>query len=72
MGTKVRGANLRRAVTRLGRIYLADFVVPGPARPHFTKLFDIHMMLGHTGRKRTEAEYARLFAATARRYTATH
>jgi hypothetical protein len=33
--------------------------VPGPAEPHFAKLFDIHMMLV-SGRQRTSAEYAEL------------
>ena len=72
MGTKVRCANLRRVVTRLGRIYVKDFVVPGPAPPHLAKLFDIHMMLWGTGRERTEVEYAELFVATGWRYPATH
>lgn len=35
--------NLRLAVSEPGRIYVADFVVPGPAAPHFAKLFDIHL-----------------------------
>jgi hypothetical protein len=27
--------NLRRAVTGAGRVFAADFVVPGPEEPHF-------------------------------------
>jgi hypothetical protein len=35
-------------------------VVPGPEEPHFSKLFDIHMMCWGTGRERTTAEYSAL------------
>jgi ubiquinone/menaquinone biosynthesis C-methylase UbiE len=52
-------ANARRAVTGGGRMFVAELIVPGPAEPHFAKLFDIHMMLV-SGRQRTSAEYAEL------------
>ena len=63
-------ANLRRAVVGAGRVFAADFVVPGPEEPHFSKLFDIHMMLMVTGRERTAAELAELLAAAGWRYDA--
>ena len=65
-------ANLRRAVIRAGRMFAADFVVPGPEEPHFSKLFDLHMMLTVTGRERTAAEFAELLAAAGWRYDAWH
>jgi hypothetical protein len=65
-------ANLRRAVIGKGRVFIAEFVVPGPAEPHFSKLFDIHMMCAVSGRERTAAEYAELLAAGGWRYDATH
>ena len=65
-------ANMRRAVARAGRVFAADFVVPGPEEPHFSKLFDIHMICWGTGRERTAAEYAELMAAAGWRYDATH
>jgi hypothetical protein len=64
--------NLRRAVIGAGRVFAADFVVPGPEEPHFSKLFDIHMMLVLTGRERTAAEFAELLAAAGWRYDAWH
>jgi len=43
-----------------GRIYIIEHVIPGPETPHFSKLFDIHMMCWGTGRERTSEEYAEL------------
>jgi hypothetical protein len=63
-------ANLRRAVVGAGRVFVVDFFVPGPEEPHFSKLFDIHMMLMVTGRERTAAELAKLLAAAGWRYDA--
>lgn len=39
------------------RVWIAEYVVPGPDTPDFAKLFDIHMMSVLTGKERTEAEY---------------
>lgn len=65
-------ANLRRAVVGAGRVFVVDFIVPGPEEPHFSKLFDIHMMLVLTGRERTAAEFAELMARAGWRYDAWH
>ena len=64
--------NMRRAAAAKARLFLADFVVPGPEEPHFSKLFDIHMMCRGTGRERTAAEYAGLMAKGSWRYDAWH
>jgi hypothetical protein len=64
--------NLRRAVVGAGRVFVVDFVVPGPEEPHFSKLFDIHMMLVLTGRERTATEFAELMAEVGWRYDAWH
>ncbi|MGH7053378.1 MAG: methyltransferase [Stellaceae bacterium] len=64
-------ANARRAVANAGRIFIAELVVPGPDEPHFSKLFDIHMMCALTGRERTAAEYAELLVAAGWRYDRT-
>src|ERR1043166_484356 len=56
-----RGA--RKAVVGSGRLFVADFIVPGPDQPDFSKLFDIHMICWGTGRERTSAEYADLWAS---------
>jgi hypothetical protein len=62
----------RKAVVGSGRLFVADFIVPGPDQPDFSKLFDIHMICWGTGRERTAAEYADLMASTGWRYDATY
>ena len=41
-----------------GTVFVAEHMVPGPQIPHFSKLFDIHMMCVATGRERTAEEYS--------------
>ena len=53
-------STMHRAAPQHGRVLLIEQVVPGPDTPHFSKLFDMHMMIGVTGRERTEEEYAGL------------
>jgi hypothetical protein len=43
-----------------GRIWIIEHLITEPDTPHFSKLFDIHMMCWGTGRERTPAEYAAL------------
>jgi len=57
-------ANMRRSVIGRGQVFIAEQVVPGPAEPHFSKLFDIHMMCWGTGRERTAEEYAALLSTS--------
>ena len=64
-------ANIRHSVIGRGRLFVAEHVVPSPAEPHFSKLFDIHMMCWGTGRERTTDEYANLFTASGWEYTQT-
>lgn len=52
--------NQYRAANAGGRVFLVEHVIPDPNTPHFSKLFDIHMMCWGTGRERTEEEYAAL------------
>jgi hypothetical protein len=53
-------ANMRKAASPDGRVFIIEHVVPGPETPHFAKLFDIHMMCWGTGRERTADEYTGL------------
>jgi hypothetical protein len=46
--------------TNEGTVFVAEHMVPGPEIPHFSKLFDIHMMCVATGRERTAEEYVDL------------
>jgi hypothetical protein len=53
--------NLRKsAPSAEARVFVVEHVVPANGVPHFSKLFDIHMMCWGTGRERTEEEYATL------------
>jgi O-methyltransferase domain/Dimerisation domain len=53
-------SNIRKSATGPARLFIVEHIVPEPHVPHFSKLFDIHMMCWGTGRERTEAEYTRL------------
>lgn len=54
-------SNMHKAAPQGARVFVAEYVVPGPEVPHFAKLFDIHMMCATGGQERTEEEYAGLF-----------
>ena len=53
-------SKLHRRAKNEGTVFIAEHMVPGPEKPHFSKLFDIHMMCVATGRERTAEEYADL------------
>jgi hypothetical protein len=65
-------SNIQKASPANGRILIVEHVVPGPEVPHFSKLFDIHMMCALTGRERTEKEYAGLLEKSGLQYVQTH
>jgi predicted O-methyltransferase YrrM len=52
--------NVREAAPAGGRIFVIEHIITGPDAPHFSKLFDVHMMCWGSGRERTEDEYAAL------------
>lgn len=54
-------SNMHKAAPPKARAFVAEFVVPAPDSPHFSKLFDIHMMCATSGQERTEGEYAAVF-----------
>ena len=53
-------SNIRKAATAPARVFVVEHVVPEHNVPHFSKLFDIHMMCWGTGQERTEAEHRSL------------
>jgi hypothetical protein len=61
----------RRSARPGARIVIIEHVVPGPATPHFAKLYDIHMMCWGPGRERSAEEYAALLAQSGWRYAGT-
>jgi hypothetical protein len=65
-------STIRRASVPAGRLFIAEFVVPGPSEPHFAKLLDVHMMCVQSGRERAAEEYGSLLAAAGWCYTGTY
>lgn len=53
-------SNIYDASPKKGTVLIAEHLVPRPDIPHFSKIFDIHMMCVATGRERTIDEYAQL------------
>jgi hypothetical protein len=63
--------NCRAAMNDGGRVLVIEMVVdPGPGG-HMAKFYDLMMLVVATGRERTEAEYAQLFARAGLRHTRT-
>lgn len=63
--------NISEAAAPGARVFIIEQVVPGPDTPHFSKLFDIHMMCWGTGRERTVEEYAALLERAGWKYSRT-
>jgi hypothetical protein len=62
--------NCRRAMSRDARLLLIEQVVPPGNQPSLSKLYDIHMLLHHSGgRERSLDEYRNLLAAADLRLT---
>lgn len=51
---------IRRSARPGSRVFIIEHLITDPQTPHFSKLFDVHMMCWGTGRERTPAEYAAL------------
>jgi len=64
-------SNICWAVPPNGRVFIIEHVIPDPETPHFSKLFDIHMLVMLTGRERTTAEYAGLLEGAGWQYLQT-
>jgi len=63
--------NINKASPSLGRLFIAEHLIPGPEMPHFSKLFDIHMMCVASGKERTIEEYSNLLQRSGWRYNQT-
>lgn len=62
---------MHRAAPTHGRVLIVEQVVLAPDTPHFSKLFDVHMMVWGTGRERTVEEYAGLLEKAGWKYLQT-
>jgi O-methyltransferase domain/Dimerisation domain len=65
-------SNIQRAAPTQARLFIVEHVVPGPETPHFSKLFDIHMLCALTGKERTEEEYLALLKQAGFKHIQTH
>jgi O-methyltransferase domain len=55
-----------------GRMFIVEHLITDPKHPHFSKLFDIHMMCWGSGRERTVKEYSALLECSGWEYVKTY
>ena len=65
-------SNIHRSSIAKAQLFIVEHIVPGPETPHFSKLFDIHMLCALTGRERTEEEYLTLLKQAGFNHVRTH
>jgi hypothetical protein len=65
-------SNIQRASATQARLFVVEHIVPGPETPHFSKLFDIHMLCALSGKERTEEEYLALLKQAGFKHIQTH
>ena len=63
--------NIHRVSDETARVIIVEHLITGPDTPHFSILFDIHMMCWGTGRERSSDEYAKLLARAGWRHIGT-
>jgi O-methyltransferase domain/Dimerisation domain len=61
-------SNIYRSSPKHGRLFIAEHLTPGPEKPHFSKLFDIHMMCVSSGKERSVDEYSTLLRRSGWKY----
>lgn len=64
-------SNIRKACPKEGKVFIAEHLITDPETPHFSKLFDIHMMCVASGRERTVEEYSSLLEQAGWKYVQT-
>lgn len=64
-------SNVYRSSPKHARLFIAEHLVPGPDEPHFSKLFDIHMMCAASGKERTIDGYSNLLQQSGWKYVQT-
>lgn len=65
-------SNIHKTAPVNSNVFIVEHIVPDPATPHFSKLFDIHMMCATTGRERTIEEYKSILIQSGWRHIQTH
>jgi len=65
-------SNIYGSSPKHARLFIAEHLVPSSNIPHFSKLFDIHMMCVASGKERTVDEYSSLLEQSGWKYVQTH
>lgn len=65
-------SNISKTSNNGARVFVVEHIVPEPHIPHFSKLFDIHMLCALTGRERTVKEFSELFDKSGLKFVKTH
>jgi predicted transcriptional regulator len=65
-------SNIHKSASDKSKVFIIEHIVPNPGTPHFSKLFDIHMMCATSGRERTSEEYGSILNQSGWRYDKTH
>ena len=63
--------NIHGSCSKEGRVFIVEHLITEPEKPHFSKLFDIHMMCWGSGRERTVMEYSTLLEQSGWEYVQT-
>jgi hypothetical protein len=63
--------NIHGSCSKDGRVFIVEHLITEPQKPHFSKLFDIHMMCWGSGRERTVKEYSSLLDQSGWEYVQT-
>lgn len=65
-------SNIEKSAPENSRVFIIEHLIPDANTPHFSKLFDIHMMCATTGRERTLEEYKAILKQAGWTYVNTH
>lgn len=64
-------SNIHKSASDKSKVFIIEHIVPNPGIPHFSKLFDVHMMCATSGRERTSEEYESILNQSGWRYNKT-
>ncbi len=64
-------SNIYKSASDKSKVFIIEHIVPNPGIPHFSKLFDVHMMCATSGRERTSEEYESILNQSGWRYDKT-
>jgi hypothetical protein len=64
-------SNIHKSASDKSKVFIIEHIVSNPGIPHFSKLFDVHMMCATSGRERTTEEYESILNQSGWRYNKT-